>query len=289
MSAQDRRKVILLGHTGFLGRALEESLQKDFEVHGYSSKAMDLRRPESLKPLEGLVDEETVVIHLSSITRDRGDTLETLTDNISMVGNVGEFLRSHPPGKFVYVSSDAVYPMQEGPISESTPVKPDGTLYSVGKYAGECLVWNLLGPAGVPILNLRPTTVFGPGDTHNAYGPNRFARSLAQDREIHLFGQGEEMRDHLYIDDAVRLISRLMSTDATGTYNLATGKSPSFGEVADAFKKIVPDEFKVIHAPRKDEVTHRHFDVTHLSRQVPDFEFTDWEQGLRATFEFFSA
>ena len=130
--------------------------------------------------------------------------------------------------------------------------------------------------------------MFGPGDTHQSYGPNRFSRTLAADREIRIFGRGEETRDHLYIDDAVRLIERLVFSDAAGTYNLVSGASRSFAEIVEGFRRIAPFEFSVTHAPRKGEITHRQYDASRLTRQVPGFEFTDFDKGLQATLEFFA-
>lgn len=284
------RRVVILGHTGFMGRALHRHLERDREVTGHSSASMDLCRPESLKPLGDIVDEETAVVLMSARTPDNGDNWANCDANIRMAGNVCEALLAKPPGKFIFISSDAVYPMGDEPVTEATPVNPEDSFYALAKFTGECLARMLLGGGGngVPVLILRPTIVFGPGDTHQSYGPNRFARTLAADREIRVFGQGEETRDHLYIDDAVRLIERLVFSDAVGTFNLVSGVSRSFAEIVEGYRKIAPFEFSVTHATRKGEITHRQYDASHLTRQVPGFEFTDFDTGLRATLEFFS-
>ncbi len=284
------RKVIILGHTGFIGRALHAHLQREsgVEVLGFSSRTMDLRRAESVCGLDGLVDGETIVIFASAITREKGDNLQTLLDNIAMAGHVGEFLESHPPGKCVVLSSDAVYPMRPEPITEETPVAPGGTRYAIAKYTAECAIRRSAEAQGIPLLVLRPTGVYGPGDTHNAYGPNAFVRAAIDDRAFRLFGDGEDRRDHLYIGDLVRLVGRLIATDAIGVYNLATGISPSFMEIVERLQRVVPFEFTVTHTPRKTPLAHRHFDIARLSRQAPGFQFTDLELGLRETFASFA-
>ena len=53
--------------------------------------------------------------------------------------------------------------------------------------------------------------MYGPGDPHGAYGPNAFARSLARERGLRLFGSGEEERDHIYVDDAAQIIGSLVA------------------------------------------------------------------------------
>ena len=37
---------------------------------------------------------------------------------------------------------------------------------------------------------LRPTLIYGFGDTHNSYGPNRFFNQIIEKREINIFGEG---------------------------------------------------------------------------------------------------
>jgi UDP-glucose 4-epimerase len=284
------RRVIILGHTGFIGQALLSHLQADgrTEVLGFSSRTLDLRRTESLKTLEGLVGASTTVVFASAITREKGDSLEKLSDNIAMAGHLGAFLESHPPAKCICFSSDAVYPMQNDPISEETPVAPGGTFYAIGKYAAECVLRRSAALKNVPLLVLRPTGVFGPGDTHNSYGPNAFLRAVVRDRSIRLFGEGEERRDHLYIGDLVRLVSRLIETDAVGVYNLATGISRSFAEIVEVMRRVVPFEFTVSRIPRNGSVTHRAFDIARLAKCLPDFRFTNLEQGLREIFRHLS-
>src|SRR5581483_10201767 len=123
--------------------------------------------------------------------------------------------------------------------------------------------------------------VFGPGDTHNSYGPNRFVRSAVTDHTVRLFGQGEETRDHLFVDDLVRILVTLGSSNVTGVLNIATGTSRSFGSIVEALRSMVA--FEVVNAPRSGPITHRSFDISRLRKTVPDLQFTPFEQALRTT------
>lgn len=283
------RRVVILGHSGFLGRALQAHLVRveRYEVLGFSSATVDLRREDSVRALAGSVDRETIVILASTITREKGDTLQTLQDNIAMAGNLGTFAEAHPPARLVCLSSDAVYPMQDPPVDENTAVAPGGTFYAIAKYAAECVLRKSAEAKGIPLLVLRPTAVFGPGDTHNSYGPNAFLRGVVRDRAIRVFGRGEERRDHLYIGDLVRAVERLLESGADGTLNLATGVSRSFADVVEAIRRVVPFEFEVSYQPRRAPVTHREFDISRFTRQVQGFRFTDLDEALRETFEGF--
>ncbi len=277
-------RVVVLGHTGFIGEALvRHYARRGVEVAGYSTATLDLRRPDALEVLEGRVDGQTAVILASAITRDRGDTVDSLTANIAMAASVAKFLASHPPGLCAYLSTDGIYAAHANPVREDSPVDPVG-FYPLAKFTSERLLERTAQAAGFPLLVVRPTAVYGPHDTHGSYGPNLFVRSIVKERTVRLFGQGEERRDHLFIADAVQLIGDLVDAKATGIYNLATGESRSFAEVVAALGRVVQVEFSVVSAPRRVPVTHRHFDITRLFLAVPGFRFTPLEDGLRASY-----
>src|SRR2546428_8601803 len=90
----------------------------------------------------------------------------------------------------------------------------------------------LASEANAPVAVLRFTAIYGAGDTHNSYGPNRFLRQALGDGRIVLFGNGEETRDHLYVNNAVALILDIVSRGSIGTLNVATGGSTTFPAVA---------------------------------------------------------
>ncbi|MGH7353305.1 MAG: NAD-dependent epimerase/dehydratase family protein [Candidatus Rokuibacteriota bacterium] len=278
-------RVVILGHTGFVGAALERYYrERGAEVIGHSTATLDLRSPDAARVLAPVVNAQTVVVLASAITRDRGDTLTSLLDNIAIAASVARLLVSHPVGLCAYLSTDGIYSAAANPVREDSPLDPVG-FYPLAKFTGERLLERTAQVAGVPVLILRPTAIYGPGDTHVNYGPNQFVRSLVTERVVRLFGGGEERRDHLFIDDAVTLIARLIEAQATGIYNLASGHSCSFADVVEVLRRVVPHEFEVTSVPRKATVTHRHFDVTRLFLAAPDARFTPLEEGLRRFYD----
>jgi UDP-glucose 4-epimerase len=287
MTALPRRAVVL-GASGFLGRALQGELARaGVEVVAYSSKTLDLTRPEAAEVLAAQLDPGTTLVFASALTPDRGQTLDTYTANVAMAATVARALERQP-ASCVYISSDAVYGFDVNPVTEETAVAPGG-YYALAKYTGEKLLEYTAGVKGCPLLSLRVAAAFGPGDPHGSYGPNGFARSLARDRSIRIFGQGEEERDHVHVDDVARLAVALMRAGASGVFNIATGRSRSFAQVIEAIRKLVPYEVSVTNAPRKSPIPHRSYDITRLDQAVPAFPFTPLEDGLRATLAAFGA
>ncbi|HTE65144.1 MAG TPA: NAD-dependent epimerase/dehydratase family protein [Candidatus Binatia bacterium] len=237
--------------------------------------------------LAGQLDPGTTLVFAAALTPDRGQTLDTYTANVAMAATVARALERQP-APCVYISSDAVYGFDVNPVTEETAVAPGG-YYALAKYTGEKLLEYAAGAKGFPLLSLRVAAAFGPGDPHGSYGPNGFARSLARDRSIRIFGQGEEERDHVHVDDVARLAVALMRAGASGVFNIATGRSRSFAQVIEAIRKLVPYEVAVTNAPRKSPITHRSYDITRLDQAVPGFPFTPLEDGLRATLAAFGA
>src|SRR6185295_7780251 len=224
MSAWPAR-VVVLGASGHIGRALTARLERE-RVTGvpHTSRTLDLTRPEALGALDG------ALVFASALTPDRGQTPETFMANVAMATNLAKYLPGRAPGLCVSVGSDAVYGFDVNPITESAPVSPGG-YYALGKYSAERVMDLAARAAGFPLLALRVTGVYGPGDPHGGYGPNAFARTLARDRGLRIFGQGEEERDHIYVDDVAGLMAGLIRARATGLLNVATGESRSFADV----------------------------------------------------------
>jgi len=275
--------VVLLGHTGFVGRALQAYLERaGVIVHGFSSSTLDLRQQQSLAVLDDVLTADATLVFASALTPERGATLDALAANFAMSVNVARYLETHPPALCVYVSSDAVYALGDDVVTESTPADPTN-VYALAKFNGERVLQVVADARKIPLLIVRPTGVFGPGDTHNSYGPNRFIRSIADNHSVRLFGQGEETRDHIYVDDLARAIVELMGAGQTGVFNIATGTSRTFGSIVEQLARLVPFEFELIEAPRAGPITHRRFDTSRLRTALPGLNFTPFEDALATT------
>lgn len=290
----EKSHVVLLGATGFLGKATQEELERHGDtVLGYGSATLDLCRPESLDLLRSVVRPNTVLMVSSAITRDRvnltgekvGDSVEAFEANVSMMARVTEFLREASVGKCIYVSSESIYGDHRTNLSltEETPADPHN-LYATVKLAGEFMLRCVAEEKKIPLVIVRLSRIYGPGDYHLSYGPARFIKSALEKQVIELFGQGEERRDFLFIQDAAQLVCRFVHGSWTGVYNLASGECRSFAEVAALIQRFASQPVRVVHCERQRPViTHIGFDLGKLRRVFPDFRPTSLEEGLRTT------
>ena len=275
---------VILGHSGFVGQRLEQRLrERGASVQGFSSKGANLAQFDAVSSLSAAVTPRTALIVLAGVTPDRGVNLETLSANMAIGINLGRLLGGHPPAVCLFFSSDAVYPMVDAPVTEDTPVE-FGNYYALAKYASEYVLQQVAKEQGFPLVIVRATGIYGFGDTHRSYGPNRFVDALVRTGKVSIFGRGEEQRDHLYVDDAVSLTIALAERGTSDLLNLASGSCRTFGSIVGDLRRIAAVDFKVDEHPRGGEITHRQYDVTRLRRAVPDFAFTPFETGLRSMY-----
>jgi nucleoside-diphosphate-sugar epimerase len=277
---QNPSRVVVLGSGGFLGRRLCQRLTAErIATLAFGSHEMDLTEGTAGIRLREDLRSADAVVFLSAITPDKGRDSAILMRNLSMARNVCEATRGGRVSHMIYASSDAVYSFDQNYISETTPAAPTD-LYGVMHRTRELM---LASEAQVPLVTLRFTGVYGAGDTHNSYGPNRFMQQALREGRIAMFGNGEETRDHLYVDDAVALMMQVLTHRSTGLLNLASGQSVSFHDVAEQIIVHAGRPVEVQCSTRQNPITHRQFDIANLKRAFPDIILTSLPEGLCKT------
>jgi UDP-glucose 4-epimerase len=283
--AASPRRVVVLGSRGFVGSNLLGRLKAE----GWSCLALprqeiDLCEPGAADSLRAILDPEDAVVVAAALTPDRGRDVETLMRNLRMTECLAQVLAATPCAHLVYLSSDAVYDGRQHLISEDTPPSP-ADLYSLMHVAREQILSYAAQARGIPFCVLRPSAIFGSGDTHNSYGPNRFIRSALKERRIKLFGEGEEMRDHVYVGDVVAIIETVLARRSSGILNAVSGRSISFGDLARRIGELAGFDVAIESLPRSGKVTHRHFDTTALIQSLPHLGRTELDEALRLTIQ----
>jgi nucleoside-diphosphate-sugar epimerase len=203
-----------------------------------------------------------------------------LIENLRMCESVCEALKKTPVKHVVYISSDAVYADSDSPLTERSCAQP-GSLHGVMHLAREVMLTNAWQG---PLCFLRPTLIYGKDDPHNGYGPNRFLRLSAKGEEIVLFGEGEERRDHVWVEDVADIVSRVLLHRSTGILNIATGEVISFREIAEQVTRLSVCPPNIKGTPRVGPMPHngyRSFNAASTYIAFPDFRYTLLADGLR--------
>lgn len=279
--AADPSRVVVLGAAGFVGSASGDLLRANSipteliaraDIDLLSSSAGD-RLAARLRP-----DDSLVVISARAPCKDSA----MLRENISMMETVCAALAKQSVAQVVYVSSDAVYGDEPVPLTEASPTAP-GSMHGAMHLARELMLGDsVTGPFAI----LRPTLIYGVADPHNGYGPNRFRRLAAAGEDIVLFGEGEERRDHVLVDDVAELILRVLRHRSAGVLNIATGAVASFHDIARDVSEMFDAAIEINSSPRVGPMPHngyRPFDPAATTDAFPDFVYTSLADGLRRT------
>lgn len=270
-------RVVLIGARGFVGTAIRELLDRRGVDHlALTSTELDLLDIAAGDKLAASLRADDAVVMLAALTPDKGRDLATMMKNLTMMQNVCAAIGRTGCAHFVYFSSDAVYNTVDSRVTEETPPSPQD-LYGAMHYTREIMARSL---AKTPVLVLRPTLIYGLHDTHNSYGPNRFRRAAQKDGKIVLFGAGEEMRDHIHVDDVAMLTLRCLLRRSTGTLNVATGISHSFHNSAELVARQFGNAVEIAETPRANPVTHRHYDIADTIKAFPDIRFVSLQDGV---------
>jgi nucleoside-diphosphate-sugar epimerase len=122
------------------------------------------------------------------------------------------------------------------------------------------------------LIIIRPTLVYGPNDPHNGYGPNKFIREVKEKKLINLFGKGEEKRDHVYIDDLVKIMEKIVFGDFDGIFNIASGKVISFFQIANLIKNSTNKKVYLSYNPRTGPMPHKGYRAFNINKLNKNFK-----------------
>jgi len=269
--AKPPERVVILGAKGFVAGASAARLAcAGVPVLALGRADLDLVAPGADKALASQLRPADALLFVSAKAPCK--TPDLLMENLAMAHAVAAALAVSPVAHLVYISSDAVYGEGETLVRETSPTMPT-SLHGLMHVAREGL---LRFGTKLPLAILRPSLLYGAADPHNGYGPNQFRRLAAEGKPITLFGEGEEQRDHVLIDDVAEIVYRVLVQRSTGVLNIATGRSLSFRAVAELARGVS----EIVGTPRRNPISHRHFDITACLQAFPDFTYRAIEAGL---------
>lgn len=261
------KRVIVLGGSGFIGKKLCASLSNNITI---DSKSLDLTKVHASYELAHKIQPTDTVVFLSALGPNRGNSNNNFIDNILMADTVIRAIQKSSCQHLIYISSEAVYGIHQADIDIDTKPAPD-TVYGAMHLSRELLLTNELQNS-VPLLILRLSQVYGDGCTHNAYGPSRFIKSAVNDKKIDIFGNGEDARDFVHIDDVIAVILHALQHRSIGVANVASGYSVQYRELAD----FIADKYRDIiieSQPRKMPAMQRTINISELKQAYEKLQF----------------
>ena len=266
------KKVVVTGGAGFIGSHLAEKLAgQNYHVtildnlltgklknidELLSKKNVDFNQGSitDLPLLQKLFQEAEFIFHLAALTSVPTSIEDPLaTNEINITGTLNVLIASRDNGirKVVFASSCAIYgDAPTSPQKEDTPPNPISP-YALTKLVGECYCHLFRRIYGLSTVCLRYFNVYGPRqDPQSQYAaviPAFIGRAI-QGLPPVIFGDGEQSRDFVFIEDVTQGTILAAQNDAEGACNLGSGQSTSVNQLAQSILKLMRKNLQPIHA-----------------------------------------
>jgi len=247
------------GGAGFIGSNLVKKLiQQGDEVividnllSGYRKNLLlfseikfiegDIRNAELINNI--LKDVEVVYHIAASVGNKRSIDHPFLDADINVMGtlNILESSRQHKVKKIIISSSAGIFgELKTLPIQENHPIEPR-TPYTCSKLYAEKIALSYAELYGIDVVCLRYFNVYGPQQRFDAYGNviPIFAFKMLKNETLHVYGDGEQTRDFVNVNDVVQAnIKAACTPGLTGAFNIASGVQVTINQLIHELIKV---------------------------------------------------
>lgn len=307
--------VLVTGGSGLVGESIQHNLTQDthYDYVFLSSKDCDLRDSIKVEEIFSKYNPD-IVVHLASLVAglygNMDNNYKFLIDNIKINTNILECCNKFNVKRLVNILStcifpenneynNLVYPLTSNQILNGRP-HPSNSGYAHSKrilHIGSKLLTNT---SNIEIVNLIPTNLYGKHDNYHLQKshvvPGLIHKIfLAQQNETNLIikGSGNAKRQFVYVDDFANLILHFVKCQLHKPFNVLIVSPPKEEEISikTLVKKLTDIfEFKgkvIFDTDYPDGQDIKTADSNELLEYLPDFKFTNIDDGLNHTISHF--
>ena len=243
---------------------------------------------EKIKPVFEGID---YVFHLAAIPRVPISVKDPVTTSrVNILGTINVFKASAEAKvkRVVFASSSSIYGNQKiSPLKEDmipSPLSP----YALQKLVGEQVAKLFTSLYNIPIICLRYFNIYGPRiDFDSDYGlvVGKFLQLSAQKKPLTIFGDGEQTRAFIYVDDIVGAnIKATESKKIIGGEIINIGQKKSYS--VNYLSRLIGGEVEFL-PPRVGDPLNTLADIT-LAKEILDWQpETEFDAGIKKTKEWF--
>ena len=299
-------KILVTGGAGFIGSNIVDGLikkgYKTFVIDNLSSGKRNFVHPEAEFFQLDIMDHDldsifkevkpNVVIHLAAqIDVQKSMDHPLLDSEINILGTLKILdLCKKYNSKLVYSSSAAVYgnPIYL-PVDEKHPINPLSN-YGVSKYTPEMYIKLYSQLYNLDFTILRYANVYGIRQEANGEGGvvSIFIQKMLNNTCPIIYGDGEQTRDFIYVEDVVSANLASLTLGSRGIYNISSNSQTSINELVNEINILLNSN---LHSQKKE---NRQGDIIH-SRLNNQLALNDlgWKpthtlrEGLRKTIEYY--
>ncbi len=239
-----------------------------------------------------------IVVHLAARAGVRpsiADPKSYADVNITGTQNILEMMRAAGCCKLFFASSSSIYGNQkEVPFKEDAPQDKPISPYAFTKRAAELLNHTYHHLYHFDIINARFFTVYGPRQRPDL-AIHKFARMIANDEPIEMYGNGDTARDYTYIDDTVSGVVKgieylLKNENVFETINLGNHHPV---DLKTLIEKIYLHAGKPPHVKQlpmqQGDVEITYADISRAGALLDYHPATSIDEGLKKFFDWFKA
>ncbi len=306
-----KNKVLMTGCAGFIGgHALEWFLKKGCEVIGvdkmtYASNCSALKVHPRFKfyqadvcqtsTMKKIAKENNVncIVHLAAESHVDNSILGNncfIDTNITGTKSLMEVCKDLEIN-MCHISTDEVYgPIEEGSFSEEDKLSPQN-FYSATKAAAEHIVCAYSNTFDINYVMIRMSNNYGPRQNKEKFIPT-ILNSIKKGIKIPLYGDGQNIRDWIYVKDSVRIIYNILQSANFNkeVYNVTFKDERNnvdvILEILNYFNLTLEDSVEFV----KDRLGHdsRYSITNDKMLEFVDFKPTDFESGIQETIKYYS-
>ena len=271
----------------------------DSMIHGSESNVnnskelykMDIRDPEIINVFKDFKPE--IVFHYAaqiSVPNSIINPIEDASVNILGTLNVLEASRRTGVKKIIYPASAAIFGEPEYlPIDEEHPLNMLSG-YGASKHTVEHYLKIYKSLCNIDYIVLRYSNVYGPRQDSSGEGGviSIFTEKIINNEQPYIYGDGEQIRDFVYVKDVARANMVAIRSNNCGIYNVCSGNKTTVNELLNninrvAGKNIIP----VYAAQREGDIKNSYMTYSKIKNELgwePEYDIL---QGLTETFKFF--
>jgi UDP-glucose 4-epimerase len=301
-------KILITGGAGFIGTHLVHNLLNEgneIVVLDNLSTGNKNNLPYGVNFIRGDIrDIDTVSFALDGVTKvfhhaaELGvDRILRMTDDamrdVDYFGTkvVLEACRNSDVENLLFASSSEVYgeyDKEKLPMSEDDDFKTD-TPYGEAKRNAEILCQDFSDECGINTICVRYFNVYGSRQTLNGYAIPNFIHAALMNRPIKIHGEGKQVRDFTYIDDAVRMTIEVCQNKFNKEiFNIGSGEYMNMIDLANMIIFLCNSRSTIEFVkPRRPTDLHNKYADNSKIMRLTGLDTTDMTLGLKKTIDYY--